>query len=138
MADATTTTTPASYGRAYVSSKGTVDTGGRRAWVWCQDADTGHRYDVLASRLPRKGLTPVEGYPLNFKQTAREAKTRQQWTAEVAEAAAPEPTGTGDEVFAAVADPVAEAPAPETQPVGDDQTDGQPADGKTTVKGRRA
>lgn len=127
-----TSTTPADDGRARVESNGTVDTGGRRAFVWCQDESTGHRFDVPARALPKRGVKVVEGYPLNFKATARAAKTRKQLAADAAESdvhgdvdetPAPEPTAGGDAVQAAeaaAAQPVEER-APEVEPSGDVQ-----------------
>lgn len=75
-----TPTTPADDGRARVNSKGGVDvSGGRRAFVWCQDEGTGHRFDLPARALPKKGVRVVEGYPLNFTRFARTAKARLEW-----------------------------------------------------------
>lgn len=144
--DAQTTTTPADDGRARVTSKGTVDTGGRRAFVWVTDESTGHRYDVPARRLPVKGLRVVEGYPLNFKTFGRPAKTRQEWSADADEPGgddqaavdqrAVELQAPGDEQLT----PVADQPAPEDQAAGDAAaaTDDQPAAGDTTTRKGRA
>ena len=75
-----TPTTPADDGRARVNTNGTVDVpGGRKAFVWCQDEATGHRFDVPARALPRKGVRVVEGYPLNFTRFGRPSKTRHEW-----------------------------------------------------------
>lgn len=148
--DATPTTTPADDGRARVNEDGTVDTGGRPAWVWCQDPSTGHRFDYPSRALPRNGVEPVEGYPLNFKKHARPAKTRLQLAGDPAEtdvhgdvdeSSAPESTTGGDDLQAARAaatQPVEER-APEVAPSGDvqhkeaasaapDLADGEPVD----------
>lgn len=83
-------------GQAHVNDAGGVDTGGHRAWVWCEDSVTGHRFDVLATSLPLDGLTVVEGYPLHFKTAARPGKSRTAWESDPAEPteAAPAPTTT--------------------------------------------
>jgi hypothetical protein len=73
-----TPTTPADDGRARVNTNGTVDTGGRRAFVWCEDEGTGHRFDLPAAALPKSGVKVVVGYPINFRKVARAAKTRVQ------------------------------------------------------------
>jgi len=130
-----TTTTPADDGRARVSRNGTVDTGGRPAFVWCQDDGTGHRFDLPVRALPKKGVTVIEGYPLNFKRHARAAKTRLELAGDPAEvdvagdvdagAQVPAELGvTGDQQHAqAVADAAApvEAGAPEGVSSGDQQ-----------------
>lgn len=127
-----TSTTPADDGRAHVNENGTVDTGGRRAFVWCEDTSTGHRFDMPSRALPKKGVKVVEGYPLNFKTTARAGKTRLQLAADPAESdvhgdvdetTAPESTTGGDAIQAAQAaatQPVEER-APEVAPSGDVQ-----------------
>jgi hypothetical protein len=146
--DATTTTTPAADGRAYANENGTVDTGGRRAWVWCEDYDTGHRFDVLADRLPRYGARVVEGYPLHFAEHARDGKPRHVWHGDeaehtdgapelgpVADSPAPETHTSGDQETADKAIPVVEAGAPEGGN-GDDDSAGRPAGAATKQKGR--
>lgn len=130
-----TTTTPADDGRAYVQRNGTVDTGGRPAFVWCEDEGTGHRFDMAARALPKRGVRVVEGYPLNFKRFARRAKTRLELAADPAETdvhgdvdvtgqVPAEPVAGGDEqhaaAVAAAAEPV-EAGAPEVVAQGDQQ-----------------
>jgi hypothetical protein len=57
-----------------VNDDGTVTAHGRRAFVWVHDESTGARYDVPATMLPRTGLRPVEGYPVNRRPHARPAK----------------------------------------------------------------
>lgn len=130
--DATPPTTPADDGRARVNPDGTVDTGGRRAFVWCEDELTGHRFDVPSRALPKSGVKVVEGYPLNFKRFGRNGKTRLQLAVDpaetdvhgdVGESGAPESTTSGDDVQAAqaaAAQPVEER-APEVAPSGDVQ-----------------
>lgn len=153
MADATPTPAPADDGRAHVNSDGTVTTS-RRAFVWCQDESTGGRFDVPAQTLPRSGVRPIEGYPLNFKRQGRNGKTRAQLAGDPAETdvhgdvtdtGAPEPAVSGDEqqaANAAAAQPV-EVGVPETATSGDqqqasaaaagvDQVDGDPAAAETT------
>lgn len=86
MADSTTDTAAGTHPDAVkINQDGTVDTGGRRAWVWCKDPTTGHRFDVLASRLPRRGAEPVPGYPLNFRRVARDGKPFRDLAAETAD-----------------------------------------------------
>lgn len=142
MADATPTTTPADDGRAYVQPNGKVDTGGRPAFVWCEDTSTGHRFDLSHRALPKKGVKVIEGYPLNFKRFGRRGKTRLELPGDPAETdvtgtvdagqTPAEPAGTGDqahaEAAAAAPDLVdgvptdqVEKPAPEISPSGDDQ-----------------
>jgi hypothetical protein len=130
--DATPTTTPADDGLARVNPDGTVDTGGRRAFVWCEDEVTRHRFDVPSRVLPKSGIKVIEGYPLNFKRAGRTGKTRLQLVADpaetdvhgdVGESGAPESTTSGDAVQAAQAaatQPVEER-APEGVPSGDVQ-----------------
>lgn len=127
-----TSTTPADDGLARVETNGTVDTGGRRAFVWCEDEDTGHRFDLPARALPKKGVKVVVGYPLNFKKFGRTGKTRLQLAADPAESdvhgdvdesGAPESNTGGDAIQAAQAaasQPVEER-APEVAPSGDVQ-----------------
>lgn len=50
-------------------------TTGRVPFVWVQDDDTGHRYDVLETAL-RPGMTPVEGVDKNYTGRARRSKHR--------------------------------------------------------------
>lgn len=137
--DATQTTTPAADGLAHVDSKGQVPTDGRKAFVWVQDADTGHRYDVPARSLPRRGLTPVEGYPLNYNDGGRPAKSRVDWQADEAET-----TSAGEQDLTPVAEtgapeltpqPVADVPAPEGG-TGDDKPALAEAVKTTTKEGR--
>lgn len=122
-----TTTTPADDGRARVLPNGKVDTGGRKAFVWCQDDVTGHRFDLFHQALPKRGVTVVEGYPLNFKRFGRPGKTRLQLADDPAETG-----GAGDQ------------PAPEISPSGDQQRAATAAaeteagsDAATTTKNRR-
>lgn len=131
MADADETTTPADDGRAHVNKDGTVHTGDRPAWVWCSDPDTGHRFDVQADRLPRKGCDPVEGYPLHFGALARNAKPRREIDgAGPVEPGAPEDITPGDQ-----AAPVADAGVVEAGNGDDQATDvDQPAGDTTTGK----
>jgi hypothetical protein len=118
---------------ARVNENGTVDTGGREAWVWCEDEVTGHRSDFASRALPKKGIRVVEGYPLNFKRFGRKAKTRLELGGDPAETdvrgelpeseqPAPETRRSGDQhhhgADAAAAGPV-DAPAPEVAPSGD-------------------
>ena len=46
---------------------------GRIPFVWVQDDDTGHRYDVREDVIAA-GMTPVKDYPLNWSTVAREPK----------------------------------------------------------------
>lgn len=50
-------------------------------FVWVQDDDTGHRYDVPETSL-RDGMTPVKDYPLNITGMARPTKYRDDIAAE--------------------------------------------------------
>lgn len=52
-----------------------TDERGRVPFVWVEDTDTGHRYDVLETAL-RDGMKPVEGAELNYTGKARRAKYR--------------------------------------------------------------
>lgn len=86
MADATThQPPPPADGRAHPGPDGLTEAVVRRAFVWCQDAATGHRYDVPAVRLPVDGVIPVDGYPLNFKPQARPGKPRPEWESDPTE-----------------------------------------------------
>lgn len=76
-------------GLAHPDQDGSVDTGGRRAYVWCQDDTTGHRYDVPATRLPMPGVTPINRYPLNFRALARHPKPLAVWESDPSEPADP-------------------------------------------------
>lgn len=51
-------------------------------FVWVQDDDTGHRYDVPEPSV-RTGMTPVPGYPLNFDRAARPTKYRDDLASDV-------------------------------------------------------
>ncbi|MEV5819302.1 hypothetical protein AB0L22_09015 [Micromonospora haikouensis] len=51
------------------------DTSGRVPFVWVEDADTGHRYDVPQNAI-RDGMVPVPDYPLNWGRRARPPKFR--------------------------------------------------------------
>lgn len=76
MAETAQTAVPGTHPDAVViNDDGTVTAHGRRAWVWVHDEGTGSRYDVPASMLPRQGLRPVEGYPVNTRPHARTPKT---------------------------------------------------------------
>ena len=92
MADTKKSSKPGHDGKAKVSEGGTVDTGGRPGWVWVTDDVSGHRFDIRSNRLPRAGLTPVEGYPINYNQFARPGKTR----AELGSDVAPAPVDAGE------------------------------------------
>lgn len=50
-----------------------ANTTGRIPFVWVEDHDTGHRYDVPQNAV-RPGMTPVDGYDLNWGRTARRTK----------------------------------------------------------------
>lgn len=52
-----------------------ANTTGRIPFVWVEDVDTGHRYDVPQDKI-RPGMTPVEGYELNYTVVARRTKFR--------------------------------------------------------------
>lgn len=52
-----------------------TDERGRVPFVWVEDTDTGHRYDVLETAL-RDGMKPVEGAELNYTGRARRTKYR--------------------------------------------------------------
>lgn len=84
MADTTDTATGTHPDAVKINPDGTVDTGGRRGWVWCSDPLTGHRFDVRSDRLPRTGCVPVPNYPVNFKGRARNAKPYRDLAAETA------------------------------------------------------
>ncbi|MFI2663279.1 hypothetical protein [Micromonospora carbonacea] len=68
------------------------DTTGRVPFVWVEDADTGHRYDVPQTAI-RDGMTPVPDYPLNWGRRARPAKYRTDLGGD----AAPKGDGTAGE-----------------------------------------
>lgn len=75
MADNATTPDPGTHPDAVVINKdGSVSTRTRKAWVWVEDGVTGARCDVPATMLPRSGLTPVPGYPVNYQPQARAPK----------------------------------------------------------------
>ncbi|MFG1846774.1 hypothetical protein [Micromonospora carbonacea] len=69
------------------------DTTGKVPFVWVEDADTGHRYDVPQTAI-RDGMTPVPDYPLNWGRRARPAKYR---TDLAGSDAAPKGDGTAGE-----------------------------------------
>ncbi|MBM0237738.1 hypothetical protein JNW88_12225 [Micromonospora sp. ATA32] len=52
-----------------------TDDRGRVPFVWVEDTDTGHRYDVLETAL-RDGMKPVDDVELNYTGRARKAKYR--------------------------------------------------------------
>jgi hypothetical protein len=52
-----------------------IDDRGRTPFIWVQDDDTGHRYDVLETAL-RDGMTPVDGVEPNYTGRARRPKYR--------------------------------------------------------------
>lgn len=85
MADETSITAAPVDGAAHPQPDGTVPTGDEPAWVWVQDDQTGHRYDVKSGRLPVDGLRVVDGYPLNFNIMARRPKTREAWETDPSE-----------------------------------------------------
>lgn len=72
---------------------------GRVPFVWVTDDSTGHRYDVPQNAI-RPGMTPVEGYELNYTKNARRTKYR---TDLANEPAVPTPVEqpSGDPVVAA-------------------------------------
>jgi hypothetical protein len=76
MADNAQTPGPGTHPDAVViNDDGSVSTRpGKKAWVWVTDEGTGARYDVPASMLPRSGITPVPGYPVNYEPHARTPK----------------------------------------------------------------
>lgn len=51
------------------------NTTGRVPYVWVEDTDTGHRYDVPETAL-RDGMKPVEGVELNHGAKPRRTKYR--------------------------------------------------------------
>lgn len=57
-----------------VDDDGKVTAHGPKTWIWCTDESTGARIDIPASRLPKDGLTPVDGYAVNFGRFARDPK----------------------------------------------------------------
>lgn len=57
-----------------IDDDGRVTAHGPKAWIWCTDESTGARIDVPAGRLPREGLTPVDGYEVNFGRFGRDPK----------------------------------------------------------------
>lgn len=71
-----------------INEDGSVTAHGRKAWIWCSDDETGARFDLAAHLLPKQGVTPVAGYPVNTGRFAREAKSRTQLPAGGAAAAA--------------------------------------------------
>lgn len=76
MADNATTPAPGTHPDAVViNDNGSVTTRKGKGFVWVHDESTGARYDVPASMLPRPGLTPVVGYPVNYRPTGRTPKT---------------------------------------------------------------
>lgn len=75
MADSAKDTTPGTHPDAVIiNDNGSVTTRGGRGFVWVSDEKNGARYDVPAGMLPRAGLTPVPGYPVNYKPRARAPK----------------------------------------------------------------
>lgn len=79
MAENAETTAPGTHPDAVVvNSDGSVTTKGGRGYVWCTDEGTGHRMDFPARLLPRKGVTPVPGVPVNYKAVGRSPKVRVQ------------------------------------------------------------
>ncbi len=74
--DATPETTPGHPDAVVINDDGSVTTRGGRGFVWVTEDVTGARYDVPASMLPRSGLTPVPGYPVNYRPVGRTAKSR--------------------------------------------------------------
>jgi hypothetical protein len=79
MAETAETTAPGTHPDAVVINQdGSVTTKAGKGWVWCTDESTGHRLDFPAHLLPRKGVTPVPGYPVNYRPVARAPKTQVQ------------------------------------------------------------
>jgi hypothetical protein len=75
MADSAQTPAPGTHPDAVViNDDGSVTTRRGKGWVWVHDEGTGARYDVPARMLPRAGITPVPGYPVNYKPHARTPK----------------------------------------------------------------
>lgn len=66
---------------------------GRPPFVWVEDDDTGHRYDIPQTAV-RAGMTAVPGYPLNWSGKARAPKFRSQlFSTGVVEPNVDEPSG---------------------------------------------
>lgn len=65
---------------------------GRVPFVWVEDADTKHRYDVLETSI-EVGMTPVEGYDLNWSDKAREPKFFVEKDGQAAPVIVDEPSG---------------------------------------------
>jgi hypothetical protein len=76
MADnATTETAPGTHpDAAVINDDGSVTTRTGEGWVWCTDTSTGARVDIPARLLPKKGVTPVPGYPVNYTPIGRTPK----------------------------------------------------------------
>lgn len=67
-------TAPGHPDAVVINDDGSVTTRGGRGFVWVTDDRSGARYDVPARILPRRGLTPVPGYPVNYRAQARTTK----------------------------------------------------------------
>lgn len=79
MADDATTPAPGTHpDAAVINDNGSVTTRKGKGFVWVHDETTGARYDVPARMLPRAGIRPVEGYPVNYQPQARAPKTALQ------------------------------------------------------------
>lgn len=79
MADDATTPAPGTHPDAVViNDNGSVTTRKGKGFVWVHDESTGARYDVPARMLPRAGIRPVEGYPVNYQPQGRSPKTALQ------------------------------------------------------------